>query len=543
MSGRHSAPAAARQSSLSWPKLLAALVLVVVVVVGLGVFACSRLFGGCGALTPMRVAVDPLLAPTVAQVVADSDPDELGCAALEIVPTSSAAGAAAAVKPETAPALWIPDSSWWVAKASRSSGTLLDVAADSVAASPVVVVSRQGESPYFDTWLDVLRVKNIRLGDPLTDAVASAPVSAALAEVEQGRADREAVESALAPIAQAQAAGPPPADPDKRLADVGRDGGLAVASEQQLSAYRGANAGAELAGIAPQTGAFVLNYPVVATASGSAHDAARRTGVALAHRISTGGGAELLSDNGFRGPGAAPLRDGRGVGPVAALSVSDPGQLEAALKRYAVLALPSRALAVVDVSGSMNFPSGAGTRISLLVDAAEGGLRLFPDNAQVGLWAFSIGLGGGSQDWRELVPIRRMGERVSASTQRDALIAADRNLPSLVGGGTGLYDTVLAAWRKVKEGYDPKAVNSVIVATDGANDDPGSLSLAQLLEALRAEQDPARPVIVVTIGITEDADAQVLQQIASATGGTAYIARNPAEISNVYVNALKARQG
>ena len=119
----------------------------------------------------------------------------------------------------------------------------------------------------------------------------------------------------------------------------------------------------------------------------------------------------------------------------------------------------------------------------------------------------------------------------------------DHRQPGLVGGGTGLYDTTLAAFRQVKEGYDPDFINSVIVFTDGSNEDPDSISLDELLETLRAEQDPTAPVVIVTIGITEDADAAVLQQISAATGGSSYLARNPAEIPNVFVNALKARAG
>ncbi|MCX6491392.1 MAG: VWA domain-containing protein, partial [Rhodococcus sp.] len=83
----------------------------------------------------------------------------------------------------------------------------------------------------------------------------------------------------------------------------------------------------------------------------------------------------------------------------------------------------------------------------------------------------------------------------------------------------------------------------VIILTDGANEDPNSISLDELLATLRTEQDPSRPVVIVTIGITDDADAGVLQQISAATGGTSFVARNPAEIPNVFVNALRSRSG
>ncbi|WP_461165298.1 hypothetical protein [Arthrobacter sp. R4-81] len=73
-------------------------------------------------------------------------------------------------------------------------------------------------------------------------------------------------------------------------------------------------------------------------------------------------------------------------------------------------------------------------------------------------------------------------------------------------------------------------MNGVILFTDGANDDAESLELDQLLETLQRERDPAKPVVIVTIGITEDADAKRLQKISAATGGTSYLARAPQDI-------------
>ena len=89
--------------------------------------------------------------------------------------------------------------------------------------------------------------------------------------------------------------------------------------------------------------------------------------------------------------------------------------------------------------------------------------------------------------------------------------------------------------------YDPKSINSVVILTDGKNEDANSLSLSELLATLQRERDPARPVIVITIGITKDADASALEKIAKATGGQSYIAREPDEIANVFVKALEAR--
>ena len=61
----------------------------------------------------------------------------------------------------------------------------------------------------------------------------------------------------------------------------------------------------------------------------------------------------------------------------------------------------------------------------------------------------------------------------------------------LTTGGTGLYDTTLAAYRQPLRDYNPDYYNSVILLTDGADDDPGSVSLTELLKELRSLKDPS----------------------------------------------------
>ena len=77
--------------------------------------------------------------------------------------------------------------------------------------------------------------------------------------------------------------------------------------------------------------------------------------------------------------------------------------------------------------------------------------------------------------------------------------------------------------------------------TDGANEDPGSISLPHLVAQLKAMQDPARPVRIIAIGISGDADLTALSRIAAATGGKAFLARDPADIGTVFVRAVLSR--
>lgn len=77
--------------------------------------------------------------------------------------------------------------------------------------------------------------------------------------------------------------------------------------------------------------------------------------------------------------------------------------------------------------------------------------------------------------------------------------------------------------------------------TDGKNEDPNSISLDTLLSELKQLEDPARPVLVLTIGISDDADTDSLKQIADATGGTSYVAKTSDDIRTVFVDAIAAR--
>ncbi|RVW03048.1 substrate-binding domain-containing protein [Rhodococcus xishaensis] len=538
MAGRHSAP---RSKSVPPVVKYTTVGLAIAVVVGVGGFAIVGGLVGkkCESVSDYTVAADPSIAPVLSEVTSGTSAEDLGCRSFSI---QAASGVDALGTPgrEDGPELWIPDSTQWVARAGGVSGTQFDFATPSVATTPIVIAARDGEMPFFANWVSALQVQGLRTGDPLSSSVSSGPIVGALAEADTGQIPADSVNGALVPLAQTQAANMLDADAAKRLEAVVSDGGTAIATEQHVAENQG-DQSAGLTVTAPNTGAVFLDYPMVVTAPDSRQDEAKEAGVALAEVMRSDAGQTALSAGGFRGPDRAPLDAGRGVGEIAVLTVTDPEAASQLLKRYAVLALPSRALVVEDVSGSMSETAGTETRIALTVQASETGATLFPDNAQLGLWAFSIGLGEDGQDYKELVPIRRLDEKRNGVSHRERLTDAVRELPTLVNGGTGLYDTTLAAFRKVKESYDPAAINSVILFTDGSNEDPSSISLDELLDRLEKEQDPARPVIIVTIGITDDADAEVLQQISAVTGGTSHIARTPAEIPGVFVDAMRSR--
>ena len=166
----------------------------------------------------------------------------------------------------------------------------------------------------------------------------------------------------------------------------------------------------------------------------------------------------------------------------------------------------------------------------------------FPDASAIGLWVFAYHLDG-DKDYAQLVPTRRLDADVDGQSQRHTLSAQLDTLPDrLTPGGTGLYDTTLAAVRAAQADYNPDAVNSVLVVTDGTDDDDQSIGLQGLLDTLRSEANPDRPVKVIGVALGPDADLGVLQQIAEATGGAAYSAKDPTDLQDVLFDALRQRQ-
>ena len=218
---------------------------------------------------------------------------------------------------------------------------------------------------------------------------------------------------------------------------------------------------------------------------------------------------------------------------------ADDAALTQALGQWEHLAEPFHALVAIDTSGSMStpaLPDGA-TRMDLTKAAASTAVGLFPEHDALGLWTFARHLDG-DKDHRSLTPVRELSAPVDGATQREQLAQDARSLTYVPKGYTGLYDTTLAAYRQVLHDDAPDHLRTVIVLTDGINQDPGSMGLDELLTTLEKEQDPENPVRIITVGISQDADAKVLKQIAETTGGTSHIARAPEDIEKVFVDAL-----
>jgi Mg-chelatase subunit ChlD len=483
--------------------------------------SCSR--------TTLQVSVTPRLADVLERAL-----DQVGdpsCTRFVIQSRGERAVADAVFYGGAVPDLWVPDGDWSLDKLP------VEVVSPTLASTPVVLVGGAGAGRP-DSWGDALTSGSVAMPDPLDDSVGTLAMLAPRQEAQLLGDDVEAARSFLVPTAQAYG----------EVASDGREMDLSTQTLTATSTRLVATTEQELLGtgpvtgasrvVVPRTGAALIRFPLAVRDDAPA--VAREVAEQVAGWFGSDEGADAVVDAGLR-PGDGSDQEDVGLGRLRYLPAPAGPDVDDYRFTWQVMSVPSSVLAVLDVSGSMDFVAGSTRRIDVATGAADVALGLFPGHARVGLWAFSIDQGGPGQDWRVLEPVRRLDATVAGTSQRDRLRARMDEVGTLTTGGTGLYDTALAAYRQALRIYDPAYANSVIVLTDGANDDPGSISGNDLLRRLRALRDPQRPVRIIGIAISDDADLAALRRIAEATGGRAHRADAPDDILRVFAQEIANR--
>jgi hypothetical protein len=180
-------------------------------------------------------------------------------------------------------------------------------------------------------------------------------------------------------------------------------------------------------------------------------------------------------------------------------------------------------LMVVDTSGSMASPApGTGTPVIDLVRQGGRALgTLLPDDARVGLWEFGEG-------HREVLPPAALTpeHRAAWAAAVDGLAA--RNT------GTGLYDTILAAYTTARDSYVDGMPNQVFVFTDGRDETP--VDAPQLAAALAAAKDPKRPVQLSIVSYGREKDRAALQTVVKAVDGYVETPETVDEVGAVFIH-------
>jgi len=234
----------------------------------------------------------------------------------------------------------------------------------------------------------------------------------------------------------------------------------------------------------------------------------------------------------------APIERGNGVDPDQpqnVLGVPAPPVLARVLDLWAEQRKGARVQLVIDVSGSMGEKASdtGDTKLDLAKQAAIDALGQFKSDDLVGLRIFSTGISRTPPtDYVDLVPIGPI------STQREQIASKIRSL--IPTQGTPLYTVAGDSYSALRDSYDPKRINAVVLLTDGKNEDPRNTDVEKLLTALRSgsEGQSATPVRIFPIAYGKDADLSVLRRIADATNAAAYDASNPTTINKVFTNVV-----
>ncbi len=538
---------------------------VVVMAVGLpasGTDGTSNRTAVCAAgATPLTVVVSPEIAPVVRTVVAlmadqgtAAPSDAAGGAACPapVVRPADPADTLAALSADTAdrPDVWIPDSSAWTTRLTVP-GTGVPVDNPSVTSSPYVLAVPLRAAASLHRSGPTLRLAQLlptqtgstswrwAFPDPARSVSSASAVSALLTDLSgttgEAAALTELVRSANLDVGT---------DLDDALAQTSAVPTAVPTTEQQAYLRNREHPASPVAVVYQDRTSLAADYPFVVLAT---ERAKRLQASALLSALTGDLGRGLLAARGFRDvrgtPGAVlttlPAFDHATVTP------QKPGAaaIARATNALGTVRRGSRLLAVLDVSGSMATPVPGGqgaTRIDLALQALTTGLAVYPDNTVAGLWTFSTSLTP-TTDYRALVQPVVLGAGPDGTSGRARLAQALGAVRVKPDGDTGLYDTVLAAVRMMRTTWDPARVNSVVLVTDGANDDPHGITLATLLQALAAERDPTRPVAVFAVAYGPSADLGSLRLITTATGGVVYAARDPRTIGTVLANAIGRR--
>lgn len=562
----------------------------IVVVLAGTYFGYQRLSNsGCSGSIGLNVAAATEIAPAIDQIaqrwVKDGANVNGTCVAVTVTPVNPAlmasavagehkvtlTGLGAAPASVKIPDVWVPDSSTWLLRLRSEAPGFQPTDLKPIAQSPVVVAMPE---PVANTvgwpdkklgWKDLLGqlTTNTQLRTGIVDPTRSAVGLAGLLALGQaagaGTQAQALKVGAIKALAQGSSAlredllqkFPDAADPN----DIATSLAAAPLSEQDVVSYDSQKPAVPLVALYLEPSPPPLDYPFAVMPEVDLQKSAAAT--ALHNQLQTASFKNALAAAGMRAPdGSVGAGFSKPIGaPVASPSVSssaggdsagtaaaglDASVLNQALGSWAAITLPGRALAVFDVSGSMSTPVPTAknlTRAEVTQGAASQGLSLFDDKWAVGVWLFSTDMDG-TKPYKQIVPIS------SLAAHRTDLQNSIGQIEPKKNGNTGLYDTVLAAYQTVQNGWQAGKVNSVLLFTDGKNDNPGGLTQGALLTKLKKLNDPKRPVRLVIIGIGNEVDRNELQTITNATSdGGVFVAPDPAKIGDIFLQAIATRSG
>ena len=189
-------------------------------------------------------------------------------------------------------------------------------------------------------------------------------------------------------------------------------------------------------------------------------------------------------------------------------------------------------LVVVDISGSMAAKAAGSrsSRIELVRQGSRSVAGLLPDESRMGLWEFGSEIDGKKDDKSQ------RGIAALDRTQRQALSGAINELESRETG-TGLYDTILAAYSSARDSYREGVPNQVLIFTDGKNEsDANSMTAAQLAAALKKAGNPERPILLSVVTFGSAAEAKTVEDAIKPVEGYVDALSTADEVAAVFIH-------
>ena len=548
--GRHSASA---RRGLRSPVVLLSVLLVVALVLWFSVdYLIKHLRPtGCGSTTTINVVASPDLAQIVNTAGTKvSEQDGAGCYKVNVAGKESAATAESLAVSDGSerPDVWIPESTMWLQRAQDKGAWSVPVTGTSIASSPVVLAVSEAAANELGwpgkeiTWGELIgpnaRSLSVGFPDPAKDPVGVSTLIG-LQSLIKGSSDPGGASTAamrkLSPNTVTQ-----PSELFSRLPGGNSKSDTLAAfptSENALLRHNVKQEGSPLVAAYADPAVPALDYPYVVLPQ--TPDDKRKAAEKFLDKLIDQETSEALADAGFRTPDGKALRDRSqdkrtSVRPMTPMRLPDAAAVEQILNNWAAVNLSGRVQVLLDVSGSMNepVPGTPLTRMGVTIQAATQGLGLFKPTTRLGMWLFSTKLDG-DKDYRVLLPVKTMTEHLQSGA-----LDTIRAVKAVPNGATGLYDSVLAAYQEGRQNWEPGRINTIVVLTDGKNEDPGGISLDTLLAELEKLQDPKRPLRLIGIGIGPGIDPAELKKISEATGGQAFTTPDPTKIGDVFYAAL-----
>ncbi|MEU4311840.1 hypothetical protein [Nocardia sp. NPDC024068] len=415
------------------------------------------------------------------------------------------------------PALWIPESSRQV-ESMRVPG-LIEGAPRSIASTPIVLavpeVLRHALAATQTSWVDLPRLQQgsleqiglpgwdgLKLAMPPGDttlAVAAA-VASAVSGTEPLTEEATAAGQTLSAVSGLASAAPEAVDASAALTSLTGAAPAEAAVHAVPVTQRRLAANGSTTFYVPTGAAPIADYPA-ALMSGPWVDKTQNLMAGLfADYLRKPEQQRDLVAAGFAAPPAGPAP----VPPRAALD-----RLRQVLDSPV---LGVHATALLDVSASMDTAEGDLTRLNNTIGALASTLNVMPPEFGLGIWAFGKDVDG-TNPYDVIADTAPLDD-----AQRSKLMGSLGSIEATAADTDECYRALLAAYSSAVDGYATERTNSILLVTDGPDDDSGT-SDAELLAGIENAGDAGKPIRIDVI-VVGGSGTEGLRTLTERTGGS-----------------------